>query len=98
VLDAAACWCVKRANEVITKKSATRIAAASATFTTMRSVNVTVGLQHLLRDAGDRAASAKVSNWGLMTRTHVRGELLAIRRRRSAGSESPANGREASPF
>jgi hypothetical protein len=35
------------------------IAAASATFTAMRSVNVTFGLQHLFRDAGDRAASAK---------------------------------------
>jgi hypothetical protein len=62
VLDAAGCWCVKRANEVITTISATTIAATSTTFTAMKSVNVTVGLQHLLRDAGDRAASAKVSN------------------------------------
>jgi hypothetical protein len=62
VLDASGCWCVKRVNEVITTISATAIAAASATFTTMRNVSVTVGLQHLLRDAGDRAASAKVSN------------------------------------
>jgi hypothetical protein len=82
----------------MTTISATTITAASATFTTMRSVNVTVGLRHLLRDAGDRAASAKVSN------------RVRWRERMSAGSCSPFGdggqlalrarqaGREAPPF
>jgi hypothetical protein len=42
----------------------------------MRSVNVTVGLQHLFRNAGDKAAGAKVSSRVLMTRANARGELL----------------------
>jgi hypothetical protein len=59
VLDSADRWGVKRADHDITKATTTTNAAKSAAFTTTRSVNVMVGLQHLLRNAGDRATSAR---------------------------------------
>jgi hypothetical protein len=93
VLDAAGCWRVKRASDDITKTSTTTIAAASATFTTMRTVNGTVGLQHLLRNAGDRAASTKASRRGSDDANACPRELLAIRRKRSARAASPATNR-----